>query len=552
MRTAIVGWSALLILTAACDAPAPPGGSGTAWFRDVAASRGIDFVHRTGHRERLLFPESIAGGAALFDMDGDGDLDAYLVQGGVLEGDTSKVEGNRLYENDGTGQFTDVSASSGADDRGYGMGVAVGDYDNDGDSDLYVTNYGPNTLLRNEGGGRFVDVTAESGAGDPAWGTSAAFFDYDADGDLDLFVVNYVNWTMANEHACYNSSGVVDYCLPTNYNAPAADVLLRNEGNGRFTDVSEAAGIRRAFGNGLGVLYSDFDGDGNVDVFVANDTMVNQLWLGREDGTFVDEAMLRGCALDQHGMAKAGMGVAAKDFDDDGDTDLLVVNIENQTDSFFRNDNGFFKDFTGEIGLGTESRRFTRFGIGMLDFDNDGHLDLYEANGRVNKSAEPLTEDPFAEPNMLFAGGEGGRLTEVSPQGGTLERLVHTSRGAAFGDVDNDGGIDVLIVNTDAAAYLLRNVVTDRGHWVMFQVLEANGRDALGARVTAGVGDRRMMREARSAYSYQASNDPRVHFGLGEATAVKEVTVRWADGVSESFGDFDADRVAVLRRGAGS
>jgi hypothetical protein len=481
-------------------------------------------------------------------MDGDGDLDAYLVQCGSLLGSEPEERGNRLFENSGDGTFRDVTERSGTGDRGYGMGVAAGDYDNDGDVDLYVTNFGPNVLLRNEGGGRFVDVTEEAGAGDPRWGTSAAFVDYDADGDLDLLVANYVNWSLGIEQDCYNGAGVLDYCLPTNYKAPATDLLLRNDGVATFTDVSQQAGLQSAFGNGLGVVCSDFDGDGRVEFFVANDAMTDQLWVPNGRNGFVDEAMLRGCALDEHGMAKAGMGVVVQDVDDDGDEDLLVVNIGGQTDSFFLNEGGFFRDRTGEQGLGTVTRSFTRFGVGMQDFDNDGYLDLYQANGRVILDLEPETEDPFAESNLLFRGTENGRFEEVLPRGGTTTRLIETSRAAAFGDVDGDGGVDVLVVNRDARAHLLRNVVPERGHWLRIEVREPSGRNALGAVVTVDLGERRLTRVVRAAYSYCASSDPAIHVGLGQASRVDAINVTWPDGHTRSFGEFQADQTIRLSR----
>ncbi|NIM64272.1 MAG: hypothetical protein GTN89_08925, partial [Acidobacteria bacterium] len=290
---------------------------GPPWFVEAAGERGLRFEHRSGHDERHIFPEIIGGGAALFDMDGDGDLDAYLVQSGSLVDPGPGSGVNRLFENDGAGNFRDVTEGSGAADAGYGMGVATGDYDDDGDVDLYVTNYGPNVLLRNDGGGRFSDVTTVAAVGHAGWGTSAAFVDHDADGDLDLFFANYVNWSLANERDCHNTAWQPDYCLPTHYRAPAADVLYRNDGGGRFTDVTIEADLNTAFGNGLGVVCADFDGDGAADIFVANDSMLNQLWVNRRDGTFVEESLTRGCALDEHGMAKAGMGVAAEDYDDD-------------------------------------------------------------------------------------------------------------------------------------------------------------------------------------------------------------------------------------------
>ena len=289
-------------------------GSGTVWFEDEATLRGLDFEHRSGFDGGYLFPEIMGGGAALADVDGDGDLDAYLVQSGRVERRGDENNANRLFLNDGRGFFT-VAPDDGAGDRGYGMGVTAGDYDNDGDVDLYVTNVGGNTLLRNDGAGRFSDVTDVAGVADPGWGTAAAFLDLDQDGDLDLFVVNYVAWTLATAKECY-AVNTRTYCGPTDADA-APDRLYRNNGDGTFTEISLAAGLGTAFGAGLGIVGSDFDGDGRIDVFVANDSMVNQLWMNRTppggDPRFVDEAFLRGCALDDHGTAKAGMGVAAED-----------------------------------------------------------------------------------------------------------------------------------------------------------------------------------------------------------------------------------------------
>jgi hypothetical protein len=531
--------------------PAPVEAAPAPWFAEEARERGLVFRHSSGHEGRHLFPEIMGGGVALFDMDGDDDLDVYLVQSGSLQDPSPQGHTNRLFENDGRGHFRDVSEGSGAEDNGYGMGVATGDFDGDGDVDLYITNYGPNVLLRNDGGGGFTDVTKTAGVGHSGWGTSAAFLDYDADGDLDLFAANYVNWSPDIERECHNIAWRADYCLPTNYNSPAVDVLFRNDGGGRFTDVTAEAGLDVAFGNGLGVVYADYDSDGDVDLFVANDAMLNQLWLNRGDGTFAEESLLRGCALDEHGVTKAGMGVSTGDFDDDGDPDLLVVNLETQTDSFFRNDGGFFVDHTGEVGLGAASRSHTRFGTGLLDFNNDGWLDLYHANGRVTRTAEPLASDPFAEPNMLFEGKASGRFEPVVPRGGTVETLVATSRAAAFGDVDGDGGVDVVVVNRDAAAYLLLNIVPDRGHWIRFRVLETSGRDALGATVRVEFDGKSKTRGVRSAYSYCSASEPVAHFGLGESTGVDRVTVRWPDGLVEEFDSLEADDTVTLLRGSG-
>lgn len=537
--------------TEAPGAPAPAEG-GTAWFEEQARERGIDFTHRSGFAGQHLTPEATSGGAGLFDMDGDGDLDAYLVQSGSLVDVAQRRPGNQLFENVGDGRFRNVTEGSGADQEGYGMGVACGDYDDDGDVDLYVTNYGPNALLRNDGAGRFTDVTAEAGVGHEGWGTSAGFFDYDLDGDLDLYLVNYINWTVENELECFNQMGGVDYCGPKNYDSPEMDALFRNEGGGRFTDVTLSAGLGRRFGNGLGFVFGDFDSDGWPDIFVANDGLADQLWINQGNGRFEDNALLAGVAVDlEGGVPKAGMGVTTGDLDDDGDLDLMVCNLVNETDSIYRNEGTYFQDVTARSGVGTVSRHYTRFGMGWVDFDNDGLLDLYQANGRVRRADVTYSDDAFAEPNVLFRGVPGGRFEEVEPQGGTSPPLITTSRAAAFGDIDGDGGLDILVVNRDGPAHLLYNLVAARGNWIRFSARERQGRDAEGAALYVKAGDRTLRRDVRAGYSYQACNDPRVHFGLGKLSGVDEVRVVWPDGEEERFGPFAAGQTHDLLRGQG-
>jgi hypothetical protein len=541
----------LAVAMAACSAEPPasprPTVSGPPWFEEQAAARGLVFTHQSGHRDRFLLPEIMGGGVALFDMDGDGDLDVYLVQSGDLANPAGKGSGNRLFRNRGDGRFDDVTSGSGADVAGYGMGVAAGDYDNDGDTDLYVTNLGGNVLLQNDGTGHFRDVTASAGVAGAGWSTGAVFLDYDGDGWLDLFVARYIDWHPSSERGCYSLTGVPDYCAPRNYDAPTSDLLFHNRGDGTFADASARAGLQAAVGNGLGVVAADFDADGRIDVFVANDGTPNHLWMNQGDGRFTNTALVAGVAIDEDGAAKAGMGVHVADIDADGDCDLLVVNLDTESDSLFRNEGRFFVDATAAAGLRIVSRRFTRFGTAMLDFDNDGYLDVYEANGRVGLQSERFSNDPYAEPNLLLRGVPGTRFEEVTPRGGVATPLVATSRAAAFGDIDNDGGIDIVVVNRDGPAHLLRNIVRSRGHWIAFRVLDEHGRDALGAELTVSVGSRRVRQDVRAAYSYLASNDPRVHVGLGAETRVGSVAVRWPNGRRATFGPFDADRVVTIR-----
>lgn len=523
------------------------------WFEEVSNSANLTFAHESGHVERNYFPEIMAGGAALFDMDGDGDLDAYLVQSSSLTDPPEDRAPNRLYENQGDGTFIDVTEGSGADDRGYGMGVAAGDYDNDGDVDLYVTNLQENVLLANDGTGTFTDVTSEAGVGNANWSTSAAFVDIDLDGDLDLFVTNYVHWTLNDDIVCRWNSGELDYCSPNSYDASIPDVLYRNNGDGTFTDISLQAGFRTEFGNGLGVVCGDVDGNGLPDIFVANDQMANQLWINIDGTSFEDQAMLYGCAVDQNGDAKAGMGTTAIDYDDDGDLDLFVVNLRAEPDSLYRNQGGYFTDDTSAVGLGSISQPYTRFGTSITDFDNDGWLDVFIANGRVTRSTgfPGSVQDAYAEPNLLLRGDAAGRFAQATPAGGTAEAIIKTSRAAAFGDIDNDGAIDILVMNRDAQVSLLHNIAPSQGNWIMFRVVDEQNRDAIGATVRLSAGNRRISRDVRTAYSYCAANDPRVHVGLGSISQITDVCVRWIDGTVESFGQFSTNQITTLRRGQG-
>lgn len=558
MTRRITSLALAALVAAACGGGATPSSttpaasSATPWFEEIAARAGLTFTHRSGHEgQRYRLPEIMGGGAALFDMDGDGDLDALLVQSGTLDSRDTGPR-HRLFANDGRGHFDDVTSGSGLDVPGYGMGVATGDYDGDGDVDLYLTNVGANVLLQNDGRGHFADVTVRAGIAASGWSTSAAFADLDLDGDLDLFVTRYVGWTPARERQCFSLTGAVDFCAPKNYDAPSTSVLFVNRGDGTFADASAASGIAGARGNGLGVVVDDVNGDGRPDIAVANDATPNHLWINQGGGRFTESALALGVAIDQDGSPKAGMGIDAADVDGDGDNEILIMNLDAESDSYFRNDWPFFTDATNLVGLRVVSRRFTRFGMALVDFDNDGRLDLYEANGRVGLQAQTFASDPYAEPNLVFRGRPGPTFEEVTPRGGTAAPLTFTSRAAAFGDIDGDGGVDVLIANRDATPSLLHNVVPSRGHWTRLSVRNRQGSDAIGAKVRVTAAGTTWRRDVRSAYSYLAANDPRVHLGLGTATTVDRVEVTWPGGATETFGPFAADTTHVLRQGTGT
>ena len=557
------------VLLAGCKEP-PPDPPAAGIFVDRAVELGVDFVHFSGMYGAVHYAEIFGSGAALFDYDNDGDLDLYLVQGGMLDPDRRPDEAifpprgpltDRLYRNElvesGELRFRDVTAEAGIDSSGYGMGVAAGDYDGDGWIDLYVTNLGSNLLLRNRGDGTFADTTEQAAADDPRWNTSVVFLDYDGDGRLDLFLTAYVDFTLDNHKVCFSNTSAVEYCGPGSYQ-PLPQKLLRNRGDGTFEDVSVDAQITRDYAAGLGVVWADFNGDRTVDLYVASDSLPNPLWLNSGDGIFRNTALLAGCAVNANGKVEASMGVDAADFDDDGDEDLFMTHLVGETNTLYRNDGaGEFDDYTMEAGLGAPSHSFTSFGTRWLDFDNDGLLDIAVANGAV-ASIEALryAGDPFPldQRNQLFRGVGEGRFEEWTERAGPGFELVEVSRGLAVGDIDNDGDPDLVVVNNSGPVRLLINGAGAANRWLGLRVTDASGRiDVLGARVELKLTDgRSIWRTVRPGGGYCSSHDPRVRFGLGASGRIEAVTVHWPDGTLEHWSDLAVGSYTTLRRGSGT
>ena len=510
-------------------------------FVDAATSAGIGFRHYNGATGHYYYVETYGSGAGFLDYDNDGWLDVYLVNGAPLSGPRpTPAPINHLYRNTGQGAFVDVTTATGVGDPGYGMGCSAADYDNDGDQDLYLANFGPNVLYRNEGNGTFADVTAAAGVGDPRWASSCGFLDYDRDGDLDLYVTNYVDYSIANDVPCAEGS-VRSYCDPDTY-APVSDLLYRNEGDGTFTDVTVAAGVTGS-GRGLGVAFSDYDDDGDTDIYVANDGTANLLYRN-EGGRFAEVGLQAGVWYNANGRAQAGMGVDAGDLDGDGAPDLVVGNFAMETNTLFRNlGDGQFEDATDRSGLGPPSYLPLTFGLKLLDYDNDGDLDLFSANGHVLDNAEIITPGhTYAQANQMMANLGDGQLVDVSAHLGPDFSRVNVGRSAAAADYDNDGDIDLLVNTVNGNPRLLRNDGGNRQHWLEVQLQGLVQRDALGSKVTVTIGDRRLVRERQSGASYQATHDPRLHFGLGTATTA-EVEVRWPDGRRQQLGRVVADQL---------
>ena len=492
------------------------------------------------------WPVEVTGGAvAIFDADGDGDLDLFFPQGGpLLAGSSPNPPADCLLRNDGGLNFTDVSAEVGLTPKGYGQGVAAADYDGDGDTDLYVTRYGANTLWRNDAG-RFVDATAEAAVGCDLWSLGAAFFDGDGDGDLDLFVANYFGFNPADAPFARTPEGDPEYGPPSGFPGQP-DVLYRNEGDGTFVDITEASGVAGA-GRGMGVLAADLDDDGRLDLLVANDAEANAAWINQENGTFVDEATLMGLDLNGEGRAEANMGIALGDADGDGLADVAISHYVGEHDTLWRAraipDGGrIYADFTYAAGLGSGSMAMTGWGVAFADFDRDGHLDFLVVNGHIRPEVGQKFD--VANPPLLWHNRGDGRFVDVTDSAGPYFQARHQGRGLAVGDLDGDGDLDAVVVHRDEPAVLLRNDSPAPGHWLILD-LQGNppNRDAIGATVEVEAGGRTQVGVVKGGGGYLSADDRRLHFGLGPADRVDHIKVRWPSGRVEEQTGLDADRV---------
>lgn len=568
----IAAFAVLLVATAACDRPGvvdrPASGpevsaTAAAWFSERAASAGLDAVHTNGASGRLYYPEILPPGVALFDLDNDGDLDVYMPQARPLPlAAAAPTPGGRLYRNDltvaGDGarllRFTDITAESGLTGPQYGLGVATGDVDNDGFVDLYLTGFDGCRLYRNRGDGTFADITAPSGAGNPGgFAVSAAFVDIDRDGWLDLYVANNVTYRLDHPAVCPNPAGAPDYCPPQIYGG-LADRFYRNTGRGRFEDATRRAlpGLRAR--PGLGVATADVDGDGWIDIVVANDGEPDLLWINQRNGTLVERGLAAGLALTGEGRAEASMGVDAGDFDNDGDEDIVVTELTGQGTNVFANDGrGQFRDVSAASGVGGQSLPYTGWGVAWIDYDNDSWLDLLAVNGTIiAQDGRAGRAFPYDQTKLLFRNLGAGRFAAVTAEAGPAFAVSDSGRGAAFGDIDNDGDMDVLVANNSGPLQLLVNEVGARQHWLGLRLVGAGGRDMLGARVAVErPGQPPLWRRVRADGSYGSANDPRVLVGLGDVAAPPALRVRWPDGREERWASVPVDTWTTLTQGTG-
>ncbi|MFN2532522.1 MAG: CRTAC1 family protein [Pyrinomonadaceae bacterium] len=544
-------WAIFLIFVVAACIGGP---ANQVHFTDITEKAGIAFTHLSSPEKKYIV-ESMSGGVALFDYDDDGFLDIYFVNSLTVDLVKSKQKTrSALYRNNGNGTFTDVTDKAGVGDIGWGMGVAVGDYNNDGFEDIYVTCLGANHLLKNNGKGGFTDVTQKAGVGDPRWSTGASFVDYDNDGNLDLFVSNYVDFDVNNlpefgKGRTCQFKGVPVQCGPRGLKG-AGDSLYHNNGDGTFTDVSKQAGVSDPDGYyGLGVLADDFDGDGLVDIFVANDSTPNFLYHNNGDGTFKDIGFTSGTAVNDNGSEQGSMGVALGDYDHDGRLDLFITNFDDDYNTLYHNDgSGSFTDVSYAAKVAPVSLPYVGWGTWFFDYDNDGWVDLLVVNGHVYPQLPT-----YRQRNFVHHNNRNGTFDEVGAELGVPFTEKRTGRGAAFGDFDNDGDVDVVINNLDGPPQLLRNEGGNSNTSVVIKLIGVrSNRDGIGARVKVVSGDLTQTDEVHSGGSYLSQNDFRLHFGLQERTKVDLLEVRWPGGTIDKISNVPVNRIITVKEGRGA
>ncbi|MEE2888564.1 MAG: CRTAC1 family protein [Planctomycetota bacterium] len=544
-RSSLAGLSlSALLATAACD-----DGTGVP-FRDITAQSGIAFTHTVDLTGQFRLPEIMGAGCAVFDANGDDRLDIYFTNAGRCGGQGAA---NRLYLQNPDATFHDATTTSGLGDPGFGMGVAIGDIDNDGDLDVYVGNFGADALYRNEGKGTFTNITQPAGIVATPWTSSVSFLDYDADGWLDIFVVHYVADDLTRY--CTNRQSRRDFCGPTIFEG-VPDRIYRNRGDGTFEDRSEASGIASVASNGLGILVEDFNDDAWPDVFIANDGEANHLWMNQQDGSFRETALSIGVAVNAHGTAEASMGVAAGDVDADGDLDLFMTHLLTESNTLYLGSNGSFEDGSARSGLATCSIMFTGFGTALIDIELDGDLDLLVANGRVQQgtanSGASLKApwNKYAETNQLFFGDGRGRFVDASDRESVFCHPAEVSRGLAFGDLDADGDLDVVLANCAGPARIYENIAKRQGHWLRIRAVDPKlRRDVYGAVVWVHAGGKIHRRTIGPSNSYLSCSPAAAHFGLGSSDRTSRIEVRWPGGGTETFEGGPTDRTLILERG---
>ncbi|MEJ2703949.1 MAG: CRTAC1 family protein [Sedimentisphaerales bacterium] len=521
-------------------------------LRDVTKETGITFKHTDGGSGRRYIMETVSAGLALFDYDGDGNIDIYFLNGAPLQGTKDKsIPKNALYRNEGGWKFTDLTEKAGVGDCGYGLGVTIGDYDNDGDPDIYLNNYGPNVLYRNNGDGTFTDVTQRAGVDNGFQvGAGTCFLDMDKDGDLDLYVSIYLDFSY-EKHVLTTTRGFPVYANPRFYK-PMPDTLYRNNGDGSFTDVSESSGVGQHAGWGMGIVCADYNNDGDTDVFIGNDVGENFLYDNDGTGKFEEIGLMAGTAYDLQGDEQGSMGVGCGDYDNDGFLDFYVTSYQGQLATLYRNlGNGMFEDVTLLTGAGAGTLPYVTWGNSFVDFDNDGDRDLFIACGHLQDNVEEFDDTTsYAARNILLMNTGDGKFTDVSDSSGDGMRVKLSSRGAGFDDLDNDGDVDVVILNSRREPTVLRNDSPSKGHWLQVRLRGTKtNRDGVGARVKVVSGDLTLIDEVHSGRGYQSHYGTRLYFGLGGHDKIDRIEVHWIGGGTEIFDDVATDQLITLTEG---